>query len=114
MDLPEFTRRLVESKLSSYCENRVPLTVRDKVRLVFKIRGNLVTLFEQRPSFQDKSIWLDLPVAQFRFNPANSYWTLYCRDRNSKWFEFLPVRPTKNFDKLVDEVEKDTTHIFWG
>ena len=114
MALPEFTKQLVESRLSSYCEERVPLHVRDQVRLAFKIRGNSVTLFEQRPNFQDKSQWIDLPVAQFRYNPGNTKWTLYCCDRNSKWHEFLPFPPNKDFVKLVNEVEKDSTGIFWG
>jgi hypothetical protein len=114
MALPEFTRRLVESKLSSYCEQRVPLHVRDRVKLAFKIRGNCVTLFEQRPVYWEKSKWTEMPIAQFRFNPNRSLWTLYCADRNSKWHEYLPAAPTKDFDVLLVEVEKDPTGIFWG
>jgi hypothetical protein len=114
MALPEFTKRLVESKLSSYCEQRVPLHVRDRVKLAFKIRGNSVTLFEQRPVYREKSKWVDIPVAQFRFNLSRSLWTLYCADRNSKWHEYLPAALTRDFDMLLAEVDKDPTGIFWG
>jgi len=114
MALPEFTKQLVESKLSSYCERRVPPHIRDRVKLAFKIRGKSVTLFEQRPVYWEKSKWIDIPVAQFRFNPSRSLWTLYCADRNSKWHEYLLTEPTRDFDVLLIEVEKDPTGIFWG
>ena len=114
MALPEFTKRMIESKLSSYCEQKVPLHIRDRVKLAFKIRGNSVKLFEQRPAYREKSKWVDVPVAQFRFNPSRSLWTLFCADRNSKWHEYLPAEPTKDFDVLLVEVDKDPTAIFWG
>jgi len=114
MSLTEFTKRLVESKLSSYCEQRVPLHVRDRVKLAFKIRGNSVTLFEQRTAYREKTRWIDIPIAQFRFNTSRFLWTLYCMDRNSKWHEYLPAASTKDFDALLKEVEKDPTGIFWG
>lgn len=114
MALPEFTKRLVESKLSSYCDQRVPLHVRDQVKLAFKIRGDSVTLFEQRRAFREKSKWVDIPVAQFRFSPGRSLWTLFCADRNSKWHEYFPIKPARDIDVLLAEVDKDPTGIFWG
>jgi hypothetical protein len=114
MSLPEFTKQLIESKLSSYCEQRVPPHALDQVELTYKIRGNFVTLIERRRSLQDRSAWVEIPISQFRYNPNKSTWTLYCADRNSKWHEYLPLRPSKNFNNLLSEVEKDATHIFWG
>jgi len=114
MTLPEFTKRLVESNMSSYCEQRVPLHIRDRVKLAFKIRGNRVTLLEKRPVYWEKSKWTDMPIAQFRFNPSKSLCTLYCAERNSKWHEYPLVAPTRDFDALLAEVEKDPTGIFWG
>lgn len=114
MALPAHTRKLVEGRLEKYCAQRVPLHVRHQVRLNFKFRGNSVTLFEVRPAFGAPDVWVDIKVAQFRFDPAHSVWTLYCADRNSKWHEYYEIEPSPNFDDLLEEVEDDPTGIFWG
>jgi hypothetical protein len=114
MALPELVRRLVEEKLNAYCLKKVPAHVRDLVRLNFKIQGNNVTLFEERPAFGKANTWVDIVVAQFRFTQDKGTWTLYWADRNSRWHEYEEVLPSKNFDKLLLEVDKDPTGIFWG
>ena len=114
MPLSEFTRKLVETRLSQYCKNRIPLSVRHKVSLEFKIRGNNVTLYEARPFFRDPSIWTENPVAQFRFDGKTKKWDLYCCDRNSKWHLYIHMESNTNFDDLLEEVNRDPTGIFWG
>jgi len=47
MALPE--RLSLEAILAQYCEKRVPLHVRNKVQMAFRIEGSLVTLYEKRP-----------------------------------------------------------------
>ncbi|MDH7500319.1 MAG: DUF3024 domain-containing protein [candidate division NC10 bacterium] len=114
MALPELIRKSVEKKLEHYCAARVPPELRGKVRLGYKIRGNSVTLAESRPHFSDPSIWVDIVVAQFRYDPSQRRWTLYCADRNSRWMEYLDARPTSDLDELLREVDEDPTGIFWG
>jgi hypothetical protein len=114
MGLPPFTKRLVEKKLQDYCAQKVPEHARNQLRVGFKIRGNSVTLFEERPAFPDPSQWVDIVVAQFRYNPSCREWTLYCADRNSRWHEYDDLEANKDFDVLLREVEEDPTGIFWG
>lgn len=114
MALPALTKKLVEKKLGAYCEGRIPPHIRHQIRLTFKIRGNSVTLIEERPYFRDQSKWTQNAVAQFRFNPIDQQWTLYCADRNSKWHIFSRSDPNKSIDTLLHWVEKDPTGIFWG
>ena len=52
MPLPEFTRKLIETKLTKYCEQRMPPHVRDQVRFDYRIRGNHVTLFDGKTSLR--------------------------------------------------------------
>ena len=49
MPLPLLLRQLVDKKLSAYCARKIPPHARDKLRLDYKIRGNSVTLYEERP-----------------------------------------------------------------
>ena len=114
MPLPELIRKLVESKLSDYCDNKVPFHVRDRVRLTYKIRGNMVTLLEERPRWDapEDSEWVKSKVAQFRFDPENKQWSLYWRDRNGKWHPYTQLRPMDNIEHLIAEVDNDPTGIF--
>lgn len=64
MPLSEFRQRLVEKKLAKYCSGRIPEPSRHQVKLTYKIRGNSVTLIEERPYFKDPSTWSQSPIAQ--------------------------------------------------
>ncbi len=114
MALPALTKKQIESKLARCCENRIPLRARNQVRLGFRFRGDSVTLFEERLRFRWSDEWVTIVVAQFRFDPGTSQWTLYCAERNSRWHEYLDAEPTKNLDDLNEEVDRDPTGIFWG
>ena len=114
MPLPELIRQDVEAKLTSYCGNRVPAHLRDEIRVGFELRGNAVTLFEERPHWKDKSKWVHRVVAQFRFDPSKRQWTLYCADRNSRWHRYPDPPPSKLVDSLLKEVDLDSTGVFWG
>lgn len=114
MPLPEFTKKLIEAKLSAYCLNRIPDHARDKIKLIFNINGNKVTLTETRPYYRDPSIWTENPVAQFRFDNVSKKWALYHIDRNDQWHPYDLTRPNSDIDDLLGELDRDLTGIFWG
>lgn len=114
MPLSEFERERIERLFGEYCRGKVPPDVRDKIRIEYKITGNEVKLFECRPRFDDHSVWTQLPVARFEKDEKRNTWLLYCADRNSKWHLFGLNAENKNIEKLLAEVERDTTGIFWG
>ncbi len=114
MPLPSFTKYLVEKRLSTYCEKRIPEHAKDQVKLIFKIRGNNVTLLEQRPSFPAQDVWVDIPIAQFRFDTDKNRWTLYWADRNEKWQRYNELKPRQNFEEILKEIEEDPYRVFWG
>ena len=113
MVLPVLTKRLVEIKLSAYCEKRIPHHVRDQVRLSYAIRGNSVTLNEERIAFSQPGTWVTVPIAQFRYEDSGS-WGLFCSDRNSKWHRYHQAKPSRDLDTLLAAVDADQTGIFWG
>lgn len=114
MALPPLVRRLAEAKMSNFCDGRVSAPVRDLLRHSFGVRGNTVTLFEERPSFRDKTVWTKLAVAQFRYVETDRCWRLYCADRKSKWHLYKGLEPSSTLDPLLAEVDADPTCIFWG
>jgi len=114
MVLAELLKKSVELKMKKYCERKVRAQYHDRLRRGFKIRGNSVFLYEERPAFGFPEKWVEIPIAQFRYNTRNKTWTLYCMPRSGKWELYLEGNPTKDFDKLLKEVEEDGTGIFWG
>lgn len=47
MPIPSTLKENVDQELAAYCERKVPLQVRDKVRLVHQWQGSKVALAEQ-------------------------------------------------------------------
>jgi Protein of unknown function (DUF3024) len=41
-------------------------------------------------------------------------WSLYWRDRNSRFHAYDLVSPTARIEELLAEVDRDPTAIFWG
>ena len=85
MALPEAIRKTIEEQLTAYCLRTVPLPYRTQLRLNYKLRGNSVTLLEQREPVLEAGPWVSRPVAQFRYAPDSGAWTLYGADRNGRW-----------------------------
>ena len=113
MALSEFTRKLVETRLAWFCREKIPLHYRGMIRLGFKIEEDFVTIFEQRSAFADPNRWVDLDVAQFRWNEGQKTWSLYYKDRESNWRAYY-LNPKADFEILLREVDDDPVEVFWG
>jgi hypothetical protein len=113
MALSEFTRRLVETKLSWFCREKVPLYYRSRIRLGYRIEDDAVTIFEQRATFADPERWVDLDVAQFRWDEGSKTWSLFYRDREADWRAYY-LKPRTDFEALLREVDDDPVEVFWG
>ncbi len=115
MPLPQLVKALVEKKLDAFCRKRVSPRVADKLKLSFAIRGNSITIFENRAPWRPEvTEWTSMPIAQMRYEPRTGKWTLYCADRNDRWHKYMGVTPTNEINKILAEIDRDPTGIFWG
>jgi hypothetical protein len=114
MSLSDTVKHQVDTLLRAFCERRVPPEVRDKIRLTYAFRANTVTLYENRPRWNNPREWTHHAIAQMRFDKTTGQWTLYCADRNSKWHEYHEAKSTSRFEVLLKEVDEDPTGIFFG
>ena len=114
MPIPAELKHTVDQEVAAYCERKIPLRVCGKVRLIHQWRGSRVTLVEQRPKWNDPAIWVDSPVAQFRYHEDQNDWTLYWRDRNQRWHLVEENPGSRSITRLLAEVDQDPTGTFWG
>ncbi len=61
------------------CDRRIPPHIRYELRLAFRIEDPAVSLFEERPAFRDRSRWIEIPVAKFRYYNGLKEWRLFWR-----------------------------------
>ncbi len=113
MALSEFTRKLVEKKLGHFCLEKIPEMHRHRVKLVFAIENDTVTLFEERPLYCDPLSWVRTGVAHFRFDEQTCEWALYFPDRDLQWRLYY-LNPKSDFEVLLREVDEDPLQVFWG
>lgn len=110
MAIPEIEMYRVNKLFSQYCEQRIPPHARGQVKLIYQIKGNKVALIEARPYYDDPTKWTEMPIAQFEYSVTTKSWSLYSYNRNSKR---IPI--TKGtLEKLISEVDKDRSGMFWG
>lgn len=110
MSLPEIEQHRVSKLFNSFIVKRVPPHARDQVKLVCKVIGNRVTLSECRPYYNDPSAWSEMPIAQFEYDEAAKVWSLYAYNRNDR----RNLYSKGPLERLIQEVDKDITGIFWG
>lgn len=116
MPLPELVRHGALRRLEAYCESRVPIHVRDQIRLELAVRGNAITILECRPPWREDygPDWTRSKVAQVQFDPSSRTWELFAYDRNSRRMPYPFIEPSADLDELLAEIDSDPTCIFWG
>ncbi|MGM1047313.1 Protein of unknown function [Paenibacillus uliginis N3/975] len=109
--MDDFTKKRIIKIMDNYTKNKVPKHIQNQIRLSYKIRGNNITLIEERPAFRSDQ-WVQLEIAQFRLD--QNKWKIYWRDSKKKWHFVDDILPDESFEKQLDQVENDNMGIFWG
>jgi hypothetical protein len=114
MAIDEFQKYKVNKLLTELCDSRIPVHVKNQIKLSFQIRGNNVTLFENRKSYLDDTIWIKVKISQFRYDEDKIIWSLYWWRHTGKWYLYDEVNPSLEINDLINEVNNDPSGIFWG
>jgi hypothetical protein len=115
--MPTDPRETALAAADVFCESRVLEEHRDEIRLECSRGGNSITIIERRPPWNPELIgldWTTMKVAQLRYDTSSKEWTLYCCDRNERWWPYDDIGPAVSVDPLLAEVDADPTGIFWG
>lgn len=84
------------------------------VRIGHRVEGSTLVLFESRPRSQKPDEWEEQPVAKFRYIKSRSRWRLYCMLGGLKWHSYERLPESADVARLIREVRRDPTGIFWG
>ena len=104
------------ARIRRYVDARVPSRVAAQVRMEVVVRGTAVTIIECRAPWRADlgPEWSRFPIAQLRYDPARTEWTLHWRDRNLRWHRYDRIATVSQVDELLAEIDADPTAIFWG
>ncbi|MBT4090763.1 MAG: DUF3024 domain-containing protein [Deltaproteobacteria bacterium] len=114
MALSDSEKQRVEELLREFCQNRIPPHVRAQIKLFHTIRGNDVKIFESRPHWQNREKWTEMPIARLKYDPKSLSWGLYWPRANGKWEKYPDFKSTNNLKKIIEEIDTDPNHVFWG
>jgi hypothetical protein len=106
---------LAVRRIKNYCADKTPAELRDQMRLEVDVRGNSVTISDCRRLWLDEpGEWTRMRIAQLRYDPSTSMWSLYWADRNSRWHRYDDLEATMDLDEVIAEIDGDPTCIFFG
>lgn len=109
--MDDFTKKRIMKIMDNYTQNAVPEHVKNQIKISYKLRGNNVTLIEERQGFQS-DLWVQMPVAQFRLD--GNVWKIYWQDSKGKWHFIDDIDPDVNFEKQLKIVDEGHNGMFWG
>jgi hypothetical protein len=114
--IPESVKETALNQVEAFCESAVPAAAREEVRLEYRVWGNAITIRERRPPWHPGlgPDWTSMKIAQLRYDPDSATWSLYCCDRNERWFLYLDSEPSRDVAPLLAEIDADPTGIFFG
>lgn len=104
------------ARVRRWCEQRLPEHARSQVRMECEIAARHLTLVERRAPWREEcgTEWSRLPIARLAYSQTTHQWSLHWRDRNLKFHPYDNAQPTTDIRILMDEIDNDPTHIFWG
>jgi Protein of unknown function (DUF3024). len=110
MSFDPFTKRRLEKILDAYIDKKIPIEFKDEYKIIYKFRGNTVTLSQDRPSFRPGQR-VELPIAQFRYE--ENKWKVYWKDSKDKWHFVEGIKPIEDLEKQLKTIDKDEFGYFW-
>jgi hypothetical protein len=112
--LNDIQQAQVAKLMAPICASHTDPAIDPQIRVGFRLEGPSVILFSSAPSFRNPQQWLERPVAKFTFVKVSRRWRLFCVFRDLKWRAYEPLPEAPELERLVDEVRRDPTGIFWG
>ncbi len=114
MGFSEFELEYIENIVGKLCKRRSPSHLRHQLRANYVVEEHDVTIYEERPSWDNPRKWTASGVARFKYNRKQNLWKLYWMREDLKWCPYGPLPESTRIDRLIVEVDKDPHGTFFG
>jgi hypothetical protein len=112
MPLPELVKRNAEQLLDAYCAEQSSCHCLQRVRLVYRLRGERATLYMRQQ--KENGGLAATAIACFRYSTELQQWTLHYLGADRKWRLYLNAAPSLNLRKLLTSLDDDPLGFFWS
>lgn len=114
MAFSEIELKFIENTVGNMCNRRSPVHLSDQLRTVYVVKGHDVTVYEERPRWNNPQEWSSEGIAKFKYTRKQNVWTLYWMRQDLKWHLYEPFSESTTIERLVAEVDKDPYGAFFG
>ena len=114
MPFNDIERQKIKKVVGRFCKRRIPKHLKSQIKLICETRGFDVEIIECRPYFMNSHEWSESPIAKLKYDPKTSTWQLYWRRASGRWWRYPDWDPTNRLEDLIEEIQKDPHHVFWG
>ncbi|HEX5024332.1 MAG TPA: DUF3024 domain-containing protein [Agriterribacter sp.] len=105
---------IIETMENYVARMRPPEEIRHKLDINYRIDNQSIILFEIRPSWRDKTQYLDHDFAKTTYEKKNSVWKIYWLRANLQWTLYDPAPTVKKLVDFLELVEIDKYGCFKG
>ena len=112
MAFDELELKRIELTVGVFCAKRSPGHLKDKLSLVYAVKGHEVVISERRPRWDNQTEWTDTPVAKLKFIRSANTWRLYWMRADMKWHAYPGLSSSNHLNDLVQEIDADPLACF--
>lgn len=114
MAFTELDLERIDRTAGDFCRRKSPASVRDRVRVEYRVTRHEVLIYEIRPAFRDPSQWTEHGIAKLRFVRTAGEWRLLWQRASLKWQSYEPLASSRDIRDLLAEIERDRYGCFFG
>ena len=109
------TINLFEAQIRQFVEKkRPPEELRDQVDLGYSFINHVLIIFEIRSRWNNPLEKFDSPIAKARYITSQNIWKLYWMRASGKWEPYEPKPEVRTVGRLLNIIDEDKFHCFWG
>ncbi len=101
--------------VGAFIEKRRPNPeIRDRLDYRADISGSEVVIVSLRPSFDDTTTTIEMPLARAKWVATRKTWRLYWMRADNKWHSYRPLPEAPTLAAILAEVDRDPICCFFG
>ena len=96
MSFSEVELRYIENVVGKMCRRRSPVHLRHQLRTVFVVKEHDVTIYQERPRWNNPREWTTSGIAKFKYNRKQNVWSPFLMGTES---EVVFIRTSSGINK---------------